>query len=72
MVDSPFDVELKVSEVIDAEPFPEAEKPKMTKLWIGADRRIQIRRADRRRPQRGGYPVLVSPDGDVPLGGTLY
>jgi len=34
MVDSPFDVEIEVGEVIDAEPFPEAEKPKTTKLWI--------------------------------------
>ncbi|ELZ03911.1 tRNA-binding domain-containing protein [Natrialba asiatica] len=34
MVESPFDVEIRVGEVLEAEPFPEANKPKMTKLWI--------------------------------------
>ncbi|RKD98310.1 tRNA-binding protein [Halopiger aswanensis] len=34
MVDSPFDVEIRVGEVLEAESFEEANKPKMTKLWI--------------------------------------
>ncbi|ADB62093.1 t-RNA-binding domain protein [Haloterrigena turkmenica DSM 5511] len=34
MVESPFGVEIRVGEVLEAEPFPEANKPKMTKLWI--------------------------------------
>ncbi|MFD1563342.1 tRNA-binding protein [Haloarchaeobius amylolyticus] len=107
MVDSPFDVELEVGEVIDAEPFLEAEKPKMTKLWIDlGDEEIQsagqldhhydttelvgrqvlcatnlgsVRIAGFKSealtvgvPSEEGYPVLVSPDDDVPLGGTLY
>ena len=34
MVDNPFDVEIRVGEVLEAESFEEANKPKMTKLWI--------------------------------------
>ncbi|QSW99984.1 tRNA-binding protein [Haloterrigena alkaliphila] len=34
MVENPFDVEIRVGEVLDAESFPEANKPKMTKLRI--------------------------------------
>ncbi|MFC4542868.1 tRNA-binding protein [Halosolutus amylolyticus] len=34
MVENPFDVEIRVGEVLEAESFPEANKPKMTKLWI--------------------------------------
>ncbi|MFC4249271.1 tRNA-binding protein [Natribaculum luteum] len=34
MVESPFDVEIRVGEVLEAEAFPETDKPKMTKLWI--------------------------------------
>lgn len=107
MVESPFDAEIEVGEVIDAEPFPEAEKPKMTKLWIDlGDEEIQsagqldyhydaddlvgrqvlcatnlgsVRIAGFESealtvgvPSEEGYPVLVSPDEDVPRGGTLY
>lgn len=31
---SPFDVEIRVGEVTDAEAFPETHKPEMIKLWI--------------------------------------
>ncbi len=107
MVESPFDVEIEVGEVLEAEPFPEAEKPKMTKLWIDlGDEKIQsagqldyhyeaadlegrqvlcatnlgsVRIAGFKSealtvgvPSEEGYPVLVSPDEDVPLGGLLY
>ncbi|SDJ41447.1 tRNA-binding protein [Natronorubrum texcoconense] len=34
MVENPFDVEIRVGEVLEAEAFTEANKPKMTKLWI--------------------------------------
>ena len=34
MVESPFETDVRVGEVLDAEPFPEANKPKLTKLWI--------------------------------------
>ncbi len=34
MVESPFDVTVRVAEVADAEPFPEARKPELTKLWL--------------------------------------
>ncbi|WP_394739128.1 tRNA-binding protein [Natronococcus roseus] len=34
MVENPFDVEIRVGDVLEAESFPEANKPKMTKLWI--------------------------------------
>ncbi|QLG49063.1 tRNA-binding protein [Natrinema halophilum] len=107
MVESPFDVEIEVGEVIDAEPFPEAEKPKMTKLWIdlGDEERQSAGQLDHHYdaddlagrqvlcatnlgsvrvagfesealtvgvPGEDGYPVLVSPDESVPLGGSLY
>ncbi len=32
--ETPFDVQLQVGEVLRAEPFPEANKPEMAKLWI--------------------------------------
>lgn len=107
MVESPFDVEIEVGEVLDAEPFPEANKPKMTKLWIDlGDEEIQsagqldqhydaaelvgrqvlcatnlgsVRIAGFKSealtvgvPDEEGYPVLVEPDEDVPLGGLLF
>ncbi|MEM4780481.1 MAG: tRNA-binding protein [Halalkalicoccus sp.] len=34
MTDSPFDVTIRVADVIDAEPFPEANKPEMVKLHL--------------------------------------
>jgi len=34
MTNSPFDATIRVAEVRDAEPFPEANKPEMTKLWL--------------------------------------
>ncbi|WP_436345207.1 tRNA-binding protein [Natronorubrum sp. FCH18a] len=46
MVESPFDVEIRVGEVLEAEAFPEANKPKMTKLWIDlGDERGEIQSA---------------------------
>lgn len=37
MSDSPFDATIRVAVVEDAEPFPEAEKPKMIKLRLDCD-----------------------------------
>ena len=34
MADSPFDATIRVGRVTRAEPFPEARKPKLCKLWI--------------------------------------
>lgn len=34
MANTPFDVTIQVAEVTDAEPFSEAEKPEMVKLWL--------------------------------------
>ena len=34
MPESPFDVTIEAGEVLDAEPFPEANKPELVKLWI--------------------------------------
>ena len=42
MVESPFDTEYQVGEVIEAESFPETNKEAMTKLWIDlGDEEIQ-------------------------------
>jgi len=35
MSDGPFDVTIRVAEVKRAEPFPEANKPELVKLWLG-------------------------------------
>lgn len=34
MSESPFEATVRVAEVTDAEPFPEANKPEMVKLWL--------------------------------------
>lgn len=34
MTESPFDVTIRVARVTDAEPFPEARKPELVKLWL--------------------------------------
>lgn len=34
MATSPFDVTIQVGRVLRTEPFPEARKPKLCKLWI--------------------------------------
>ena len=42
MTESPFDVRLRVGEVLDAEPFEEARKPAMAKLTVDVgDRTLQ-------------------------------
>jgi tRNA-binding protein len=34
MVDSPFDATVRVAEVQDAEPFPEARNPELLRVWL--------------------------------------
>jgi tRNA-binding protein len=34
MAESPLEATVRVAEVTDAKPFPEANKPKMVKLWL--------------------------------------
>jgi tRNA-binding protein len=105
--ETPFDVRIQVAEVVRAEPFPEANKPKLAKLWvdIGSEtlrsaaqvcynhdpadlvgRQVlcatdlgSVRIAGFESealtvgvPDEDGHPVLVGPDEEVPLGGTLY
>ncbi|MFP8951571.1 tRNA-binding protein [Natrialbaceae archaeon A-arb3/5] len=107
MVDSPFETDIRVGEVLAAESFPEANKPKMTKLRIDlGEEEVQsaaqldhhyepaelegkqvlcatnlgsVRIAGYNSevltvgvPDEDGFPVLVEPESDVPLGGTLF
>ncbi|RQG96571.1 tRNA-binding protein [Natrarchaeobius chitinivorans] len=109
MVENPFDAEIRVGEVLEAEAFPEANKPKMTKLWIDLgeeggeiqsagqlDHHYDPEELEGRQvlcattlgsvriagfesealtvgvPDEDGYPVLVEPKSDVPLGGLLF
>jgi len=107
MTASPFDVTIRVGEITDAEPFPEANKPELVKLWVEFDdgtrqsaaqlgyhydpaelvgRQVlcatglgSVRIAGFESealtvgvPGSDGNPVLVRPDEEVPLGGTLY
>jgi tRNA-binding protein len=105
--ESPFGVRLQVGEVTRAEPFPEAEKPRLANLWVDVgDDVLQsaaqtgynyepadlvgrqvlcatglgtVRIAGFESealtlgvPGDDGNPVLVTPEAEVPLGGTLY
>jgi len=105
--ETPFDARIQVAEVVRAEPFPEANKPELAKLWLDvggetlrsagqvcynhdpADlvgRQVlcatnlgSVRIAGFESealtvgvPDEDGHPVLVTPDEEVPLGGTLY
>lgn len=107
MVESPFEVDIRVGRIERAEAFPETDKPEMVKLWIDlGDEEIQscaqlgyhhdpddlpgrqvlcatnlgsVRIAGFESealtvgvPGEDGNPVLVVPDEDVPLGGSLY
>lgn len=107
MTESPFDVTIRVATVTAAEPFPEATKPEMIKLWLDlGDDSVQsaaqlgyhhdaeslvgtqvlcatdlgsVRIAGFKSevltvgvPGDDGNPVLVTPENQVPLGGTLY
>jgi len=107
MTESPFDVTIRVAEVQKAEPFPEAEKPAMVKLWLETDNHSfqsaaqlgyhheaedligkqilcatnlgSVRIAGFKSealtvgvPGEDGNPVLVTPEKQVPNGGTLY
>ncbi|TYT62512.1 tRNA-binding protein [Natrialba swarupiae] len=109
MVENPFDAEIRVGEVLEAESFPEANKPKMTKLWIDlGEEHGEIQSAGQLDhhydpdelegkqvlcattlgsvriagfnsealtvgvPDEEGFPVLVEPETDVPLGGVLF
>ncbi len=109
MVESPFEVDIQVGEILEAESFPEANKPKMTKLWIDlGDGNGEIQSAGQLDhhydpdelvgrqvlcatnlgsvriagfksealtvgvPDEAGFPVLVEPDEEVPLGGVLF
>jgi tRNA-binding protein len=107
VTETPLDTTVRVGEVVDAEPFPEARKPELFKLRIDLGREtvrsaaqlgynhdpgalvgrqvlcatdlgtVTIAGFDSDAltlgvPDEDGHPVLVAPDADVPLGGTLY
>jgi len=107
MVESPFETTFRVGEVVDAEPFPETNKPEMAKLRVDlGDETVRsvaqtgynyepadlvgrqvlcatnlgsVRIAGFESevltvgvPDEDDHPMLVGPDEDVPLGGTLY
>ena len=107
MTETPLDTTVRVGEVVDADPFPEARKPELCKLRIDLGGET-VRSAAQLGynhdpaslvgrqvlcatdlgtvniagfesealtlgvPDDDGHPVLVAPDRDVPLGGTLY
>ncbi|MFB6140124.1 MAG: tRNA-binding protein [Halosimplex sp.] len=49
MAESPFDVRIRVAEIVDAEPFPEANKPELVKL------RLDLGDEERRSAAQLGY-----------------
>ncbi|GAA0660961.1 tRNA-binding protein [Natronoarchaeum mannanilyticum] len=74
MTESPFDVTIRVGEVVDAEPFPEANKPELVKLWIDlGDEEVQsaAQLGYNHDPEElPGRQVLCATDlGTVPIAG---
>jgi len=107
VTETPLDTTIRVGEVVDAEPFPEARKPELFTLRIdlgdetvGSAAQLGYNHDHEALvgrqvlcatdlgtvniagfesaaltlgvPDADGHPVLVAPDDDVPLGGTLY
>ena len=103
----PFETTFRVAQITNAEPFPEARKPELVKVWLDfgdetgrsaaqlgyhhdvddlSGRRVlcatdlgtvNVAGFESEAlvvgvPGEDGNPVLVVPDGDVPLGGELY
>jgi tRNA-binding protein len=74
MAESPFDVTIKVGEVLDAEPFPEANKPELVKLWIdlgGEERQSAAQLGYNHDPDAlvGRQVLCVTDLGTVPIAG---
>jgi tRNA-binding protein len=74
MAESPFDVTIKVGEVLDAEPFPEANKPELVKLWIdlgGEERPSAAQLGYNHDPDAlvGRQVLCVTDLGTVPIAG---